>query len=107
MASTPCEQIRWDGLPALRKELAKNLVEKFGISQKEAAEKLGLTPAAVCQYLSKKRGRLAIVDEKILHEVTISAVKIIEEGEPVVSGELCRLCMIIRKNGILSFNVIK
>jgi hypothetical protein len=107
MARTPCEQIRWDGLPVLRKELAKNLVQKFGISQKEAAEKLGITPAAVCQYLSRKRGRLTIIDEEILHEITLSAVKIIEEGEPVVAAELCRLCMIIRKHGILSFNVIK
>jgi len=47
----------WNGIPSIRKELAEALIKEFGLSQRDAAEKLGLTPSAVCQYLSKKRGK--------------------------------------------------
>ena len=45
----------WSGLPVIRKGFAESMINDFGLSQKEAAEKLGITPAAVCQYLSNKQ----------------------------------------------------
>jgi uncharacterized protein len=51
----PCETAIWYTLPQIRADLARELV-KGGMSQKAVAEKLGLTPAAVSQYLHKKRG---------------------------------------------------
>ena len=61
----------WNGLPVIRKEIAESMINDFGLSQKETAEKLGITPAAVCQYLSKKRGRIDISDKMILEEVKL------------------------------------
>ena len=58
MRRTPCEYIMWNGLPVIRKEIAESMINNFGLNQKEAAEKLGVTPAAVCQYISKKRGKI-------------------------------------------------
>ena len=66
MRRTPCEHMRWQGLPIIRKELVKVMINGFGLSQKESAEKLGITPAAVSQYLTKKRGKISIVDGEIL-----------------------------------------
>jgi predicted transcriptional regulator len=43
-------------LPPMRAEMVTRLVEKQGLSQSDAARKLGVTRAAVCQYISKKRG---------------------------------------------------
>ena len=55
MAKPPCEKIIWLILPAVRKELAKSLIENYGLNQKQIAEILEISPAAVCQYLSNKR----------------------------------------------------
>ena len=43
-------------LPPMRAEMVSRLVQKQGLSQSEAAKKLGVTRAAVCQYMSRKRG---------------------------------------------------
>ena len=106
MFQTPCEYMKFRGLPVIRKELVKSMVNNFGMTQKEVAEKIGLTPAAVCQYLSKKRVRLSIIDNNILIEINISAEKIIQHGESVVANEICRICKILRKHGFLSFSAI-
>jgi len=41
-------------VPAIRRFVAEQLLNK-GLSQKEIAKKMGFTPAAVNQYLKKKR----------------------------------------------------
>lgn len=46
----------WYLIPALRKELARIFVEDNGLSQKKAAEILGITDAAISQYVNSKRG---------------------------------------------------
>ncbi len=52
----PQELEVWFVLPAIRRELTKDLIESHKISQKEVAEVLGITDAAVSQYLHAKRG---------------------------------------------------
>jgi hypothetical protein len=51
----PCEKAVWYHLPQIRADLAIELV-KTGMTQSQAAKKLGVTPAAVSQYIHKKRG---------------------------------------------------
>jgi len=46
----------WYVIPALRNELASAL-KSYGLSQKKIAEILKVSPAAVSQYGSKKRGK--------------------------------------------------
>ena len=46
----------WYLIPALRRELARFLVADHKVSQREAAKMLGITEAAISQYISKKRG---------------------------------------------------
>jgi predicted transcriptional regulator len=100
MKQTPCEYMMWNGLPVIRKEIAESMINDFGLNQKQAAQKLGVTPAAVCQYLSKKRGKIKIVDESVLVEINRSAERIIQqEGEAVIS-ETCRICKILMAKGI-------
>lgn len=98
MKKTPCEYIIWHGLPVIRKEIAENLVFKHGLSQRQAAKKLGITPAAVSQYLSKKRGKLRITDQIMIQEINNSTERIVDQGESIVLVETCRLCKIIKKN---------
>jgi hypothetical protein len=43
-------------LPPMRAEMVYRLVQREGLSQSDAAKRLGVTRAAVCQYMSRKRG---------------------------------------------------
>jgi len=100
MKQTPCEYMMWNGLPVIRKEIAESMINDFGLNQKQAAHKLGVTPAAVCQYLSKKRGKIKIVDESVLIEINRSAERIIQQGDGAVVSETCRICKILMARGI-------
>ena len=103
MRQAPCEYMMWNGLPVIRSEIADCITKNYGLNQKETARKLGVTPAAVCQYLSKKRGKIKIIDKNILKEINISAKRIIEDDGNSVLTETCRLCKIMRSQGIFSF----
>ena len=93
MRQTPCEQMLWDRLPAIRRELALALINEHGLSQREAADLLGVTPAAVCQYLAKKRGHATVITEALRDEILLSADRIKNNGSP--AAETCRLCKLI------------
>jgi uncharacterized protein len=98
MRRTTCEYMMWNGLPVIRKKIAESMINDYGLTQKKAAERLEITPAAVCQYLSKKRGRFDIENQMILSEIKISAKKIIENGNGEILIETCRICKLLRKS---------
>jgi hypothetical protein len=95
-------------LPAIRAKLAQELVEKHGFKSKDAAEKLGLTQAAISQYISSKRGQQGM---EILEKST-GAKKIMDELiEKIITNEfqiddeveyLCRICETLRNEGAIS-----
>lgn len=100
MKQTPCEYIVWHGLPLIRKEIARSMINDLGLTEKEAANKIGVTPAAVSQYLSGKRANNNdINDTEFIIEVNKSAEAIVENNDVLVS-EICRLCklFLIQKN---------
>jgi len=103
MKKTPCEYIVWNGLPVIRKEIVKSMINDFGLNQKEAAEKLDITCSAVSQYLSGKRGKPEIKDFELLNEIHISTEKIIKEGNGVLISETCRLCKMFCSKEIFPF----
>ena len=90
----------WNGLPVIRRELAESMITNFGLNQKQTAQKLGVTPAAVCQYISKKRGKFLIQDPDIHNEIKKSAETIINADEEVVLTETCRICKILTQKGV-------
>ena len=102
MKQTPCEFLMWNVLPVIRREFARNLIDVFNLSQKEAAEKLGATPAAVSQYLSGKRGKMEIKDDFVLQEIKKSSERIFKYGDKVVVPETCRICKLMRDRGLFS-----
>jgi predicted transcriptional regulator len=51
-----CDTMVRNILPPMRAEMVSRLVQKQGLSQSDAAKRLGVTRAAVSQYMSKKRG---------------------------------------------------
>ena len=103
MKQTPCEYLVWHGLPVLRKEIARCMINDFGFNETEAADKLGVTPAAVSQYLNGKRGKINITDVEVLHEINISTERIINNGNETVAPELCRLCKVFSSKNLFTF----
>ena len=94
-----CEEIVWYLLPLIRKEFAKSLIKDHGLTQRKAAEKLGITEAAVSQYVSKKRGDLKVKNIKIRREIKKSTKRIIEGDIQVMKTETCRICHLLRTEG--------
>ena len=90
----------WNGIPVIRKEIAESMTKNFGLSQRETAKKIGVTPAAVSQYLSKKRGNVKIMDQDILKEINVTVERIIMYDNANVVSETCR---ILRSKGVFSF----
>jgi predicted transcriptional regulator len=94
-----CEIIGKYVLPIFRSMLAKELVQKYNLSQTETAKKLGTTQAAVSQYLSSKRAYKGIehVEEfmpQIQEMAQETAKKLInkEISAADVTPSFCHLC---------------
>jgi len=92
-------------IPTIKALIARELVEKHGLKQDEAAELLGISQSAVSKYTRKVRGYVIKVDD-------------LEEIEPLidemigmlVSGThkrgaflrcFCQTCVLIRKTGLM------
>jgi predicted transcriptional regulator len=103
MKRTLCEFIFWNVIPTIRREIAKSMVKDFGLTQRDAAKKLGITPAAVSLYISDKRGIIEIADSNIKDEIRTSAEDIIKNNNKSLTEETCRICKIIREKKIFPF----
>jgi predicted transcriptional regulator len=89
-------------LPALRVEIAKNLIDKYDLKKIEAAEKMGLTPAAVTQYLKGSRGGKyplskdsQIKIKELIQEISYELVNK-ETPSDDLALRLCEACKSIR-----------
>ena len=51
-----CDTMVRNILPPMRAEMVFRLVQREGLSQSDTAKRLGVTRAAVSQYMSRKRG---------------------------------------------------
>jgi len=91
----PCEIIVWNVLPSIRAALVEELV-KSGISQKEVSKMLGITPAAVSQYVSKKRGHKIDFKDDVKDEIKRLASDIIRGGTDDPALKICKICMMLR-----------
>ncbi|MDI3502895.1 MAG: uncharacterized protein PWR13_466 [Archaeoglobi archaeon] len=92
-----CEDAIWYIIPALRRELTVELYNS-GLTQKEISEYMGITQAAVSQYLKSKRGATVNLSDEIKNEIKELAERI-KRGERVsLESEVCRLCKKIRND---------
>ena len=92
-------------LPGVRAMVARKLVEKHGLSQKRAAERLGTTQPAISQYKREVRGSkfkslessprvIEMIDEIASKTAT---GKLNPED---IHGEFCSICKFMRKQGL-------
>ena len=73
----------WYVLPAIRRELAKAMKQE-GKSQKEIAHCLGVTEAAVSNYMNVKRAKDVVFNKAYQKEVSKAAASILENRERMI-----------------------
>jgi hypothetical protein len=101
----PCIAAVWYLIPAVSASLAKRLA-KEGLSQSQIAAKLGITRAAVSQYISGKRGIELKLGKKSKKALANLAKKLAKEGasrssDADLSYAMCEICAIARKEKVL------
>ncbi len=80
----------WYVIPALRREIAKSMIEDYKITQKQVAVCMNLTEAAVSQYLSSKRAKEIVFSSAVSDEDMKYATKIMDHQKQPLS-EMIRL----------------
>ena len=88
----------WYIIPAIRKGLAEEMLKR-DLRQKEIAGRLGITEAAVSQYMKSKRAGGIRLGRAIDREIKASAGRIIEGMDAL--GEMHRLTELCRKGKVL------
>lgn len=107
---TPYEIIVKTALPAIRSMLAENLTFKYNLKQKEIAELMHLTQAAVSYYLTKSRGKYTDYlrsDEDIAVKIDKLAYKLYRQklSSQELAMEINKLIMyIIRKKYLCDYH---
>ena len=85
----PCEIMKWKILPAIRREMTIYLINEKKNSRKIVSKKLGLTEAAICQYLKGKRGGNFKFGETELKKIKKLANKLMQQKS---NDGLCFIC---------------
>ena len=75
----PQEVEVWYIIPKIRKDLSIELVKKYGWSYERVGNVLGISKAAVCQYLSNKRANKINLSAEIKKEIFESSKLIAEK----------------------------
>ncbi|BDC19904.1 transcriptional regulator [Acidianus sp. HS-5] len=104
----PCEISVKEILPAVRSIIATKLVKEKGLPLYEAAKKMGITPAAVANYMNKKRGNgvreLIQHDKKMMEMISDFVDKVYIGTNEDLSNYYCMLCSegkkVLKRNGI-------
>lgn len=99
---TPCEISMWYVVPYIRSRVAQSIVNDLGLKQAYAARKLGVTDAAVSQYLSGKRAKSDMGEEWLGMEIKKAAKLIADtDDEAVITKEICRVCKMVQDSDLV------
>ena len=90
----PCEVVVWYVIPAIRSELAKELLN-LGMKQKDVSELMDITQPAVSQYITDKRGSGIKLDDNVRQMVKDFA-KELANGEATKAQLISRTCAICK-----------
>ncbi|WP_321505219.1 helix-turn-helix domain-containing protein [uncultured Methanoregula sp.] len=82
-------------LPPMRAEMVSRLVQKQGLSQSDAAKRLGVTRAAVSQYMSRKRGAGEVMISSEMDAIIDRWALAVVTGESDIN--LCDVCQCAKK----------
>ncbi len=87
----------WEVLPSIRAAIAEELVKRE-LPQKEISRLLGITPPAVSQYVSKKRGYNIVFGEDIRASISQLADDLVNEKISNPVERICEICRMLRED---------
>ncbi len=90
----PCEIVVWYVIPAIRSELAKELLN-LGMKQKDVSELMDITQPAVSQYITDKRGSGVKLGDDVRQMVKDFALEL-STGESKKADLIPRTCAICK-----------
>jgi len=101
----PCEVGVKTILPAVKAIMARTIVEKHGLKEKETAKILGLSQSAVSRYINRGRGNLIEIENSIEVSTLIDQMVTFLVKEPHKKREIlelfCQTCKTVRKQGLM------
>jgi|SRR3989344_1053849 len=95
MYTLPQEIEVWYVIPAIRKSLATCLVQKHNLTYEKVGGLMGITKAAVSQYIKNKRATKIKLNDKIKKEICFSC-KQIAAKKSIVVKEITRILKLIK-----------
>ena len=90
----PCEIVVWYVIPAIRSELAKELLN-LGMKQKDVSELMDITQPAVSQYITDKRGSGIRLKKEVRQMIKDFAFEL-STGESTKADLIPRTCLICK-----------
>lgn len=88
-----CDSLARKYLPGIRAEMVYRLVNNKGMSQSDAAKRLGVTRAAISQYMSKKRGAEVQLCGDIDGLIDRWAMAVAGENDHITLCDVCKCAM--------------
>ncbi len=101
----PCEIGVKTVLPAVKAIMARSMVQKHDLNEKQAADLLGLSQSAVSRYVGRERGNLLEVDstsevQTLIEQMVTSLIKE-PQNRAAVLELFCKTCTTIREKGLM------
>ena len=98
----PCEMVVWYVIPAIRSELAKDLLA-LGMKQKKISELMDITQPAISQYITDKRGSGIKFNDDINEMINDFAKELYEEKADKfdIIPRTCKICKKIKAEDVL------
>jgi len=87
----------WYIIPAIRKELARLLTGAHGLSYEKAGVILGVSKAAVSQYLSNKRANKVKLNSVTKKEI-VKTAKVLVDNPKLAISEMQRILRFMKEN---------
>jgi uncharacterized protein len=101
----PCEIGVKTVIPAVKAIMARSIVEKHGLNEKQTADILGLSQSAVSRYISRERGNLLNIETtgEIISLIEQMVTHLIKEpnNKTEILNLFCQTCTAIRKKGLM------
>jgi predicted transcriptional regulator len=101
----PCEVGVKTVLPAVKAIMARSMVEKHELKEKQAADLLGLSQSAVSRYVGRERGNLLKIENTsevlaLIDQMVISLIKEPQNKSRILEL-FCQTCTTIREKGLM------
>lgn len=92
-------------LPAVKAIMARSIIEKHKLNEKQTADLLGLSQSAVSRYVTKDRGNILEIEnvEEIQTLIDQMVTFLIEEPNKKMEilNLFCQTCQTIREKGLM------